>query len=443
MERRSLEKKLSFCHFSHEHPLKQTNSPPKGNILCSACRLNISSGNKDYYTCKTCPFFLHNVCHNMPRKTEHPAHPTHHLTLQISPSSSIETLKCDACGHHVNGFYYSCSECSLCYHVLCSALPLSVSVSSHTHQLKLTFSPPYNFSCDICCKPSYNGWLYRCQICEFDTHLLCAISNRRTQSFPNTLNGESTYSSSKNSRGIRRSLDHSSEGDEVMQLVTQALLCHNEESVNDQELIERNAVFRLHSPKQNLNVKCTQFSVGPFDQTEAEIGNSSPNPGTQFLHQSPLPAAVSEDMSTIPSFQFSDLYFSIDLAKSYSSYDPKNKARTEANDDQGTKGSGPEVEGTINSYKNTDQISSLKLSDFRQDQKQPSYGNKGTGLIYSLSMGRDEKLMKEAFLVRSDTLTRKELAKFKGKKSKSANETKGKSAIANQISRSDTVSTVI
>lgn len=434
------ERKLSFCHLSHDHPLRHTNSPPKESSLCSACNLNISSGNnKDYYSCKTCPFFLHNACHDMPRMTQHPARPTHHLTLQVSPSPSVETLTCDACGDHINGFYYSCSECSLCcYHVLCSSLPLSVSVSSHTHELKLTFSPPYNFSCDICRKPSYNGWLYRCQICEFDTHLFCAIYNWRPQSFPTGLNGESQN---------RASADYGSECDEVMQLLaTQALLCHREESVNGKELLVRKDSisgwdFRLNSPKENTNSTSTQFIVGPLDQTEANIGFSSPNPGKPFLHQSPQ-TPFSDDMSTIPSYQFSDACFSIDLAKSYSSNDPMNKARTEANDDQCTKGmsSGPEVEGTrTDSHKNAEKPYS-KPSNFGQDQKQQSYGtNNGSGFVYALSMGRDERQMKEAFLVRSDTLAKEELGQLMGKKSK-ANETKGRSAIPNQNSRSNTVS---
>ena len=394
MEKTVLEiKKLSFSHFSHDHPLIHTNSPPNDNSFCSACKLKlISSGNEDYYTCKTCSYFLHQVCYNMPRKTQHPAHHTHLLTLQTSLSISDEgTLKCKACGDHINGgFYYSCAKCDLCYHILCSALPLSISVSSHPHELKLTFSPPYNFSCDICSKPSYSGWLYRCQLCEFDTHLFCAITNRRVKSpLPDSSNWHVSTNSS--------SADYHREVEEVMQLVTLGTL-------------EKNAVsswdFRLNSPKDNPNIASTQVVTGAFHQTDSKLGIISPNPMKPFLHQSPL-TPVSEDLSTTPNTQFSDPCFSIDLTKSYSNYRPPNKARTEAN----TNGNSQATKGDSD----TDQVQGKNIT---KQEKGFSYGNESSGRIYSFNRGRDEKL-KEAFLVRNHTVAREEaLIVQKGKKNK-------------------------
>ena len=130
----------SCYHFSHEHQLELTRSPPIEKISCSGCNLKILS-DKDFYSCKACPFFLHQVCYNMPRRTQHPAHRSHYLTLHSKPSPSGKTLQCRACGGPVNGFHYSCDECGLYYHTLCSALPLHFSFITHTQSETDIFCP--------------------------------------------------------------------------------------------------------------------------------------------------------------------------------------------------------------------------------------------------------------------------------------------------------------
>ncbi|XP_062109755.1 uncharacterized protein LOC133821538 [Humulus lupulus] len=389
-------KKLSISHFSHDHPLTNTNSPPKENYFCSACKLKITSSvTAEYYTCKTCSFSIHQICYNMPRKTQHPAHHIHRLTLQTtSPSTSEEgTLTCKACGNRINGgFYYSCAQCGVCHHILCSALPLSISVSSHLHELKLTFSSPYDFSCDICAKPSYKGWLYRCQLCEFDTHLLCAVSNRRTKFLMqnrivpllNSSNGQIATNSS--------SANYNSEVEEVVHLVTQGLIEQSPASSPD---------FSLNSLQENLTITST---VGAFTQTDSKLGLTSSNPGKQFRYQSPL-TPVSEDLSTTPSTQFSDACFSIDLAKSYSGW----QARTEASN-------------SINIQ--VDPNVEVKNNIIIKQEKRLNYGIGSSDHIHSSNFGRDERL-KEAFLVRNDTLAKEE-ANI-GQKSKNKKMTKATS----------------
>ncbi|KAI3412253.1 uncharacterized protein J3R85_017627, partial [Psidium guajava] len=98
----------------------------------------------------------------MPRKLQLPAHPDHCLTLLSTSSSFRGDSTCKACEQQVNGsFRYSCAVCGISYHALCSALPPSITIASHPHVLKLLFSLPYEFRCDLCNKPSYRGWLYR------------------------------------------------------------------------------------------------------------------------------------------------------------------------------------------------------------------------------------------------------------------------------------------
>ncbi|KAM7270549.1 hypothetical protein ACFE04_029763 [Oxalis oulophora] len=167
-------------HFSHHHPLVLSNVQREGGITCSACNLKVLPG-KEYYRCVTCQFALHQVCYNMPRKMQHPGHPIHDLNLLVAPKK--ESFNCKACRNQISGFYYNCEKCRVSFHILCSNLPLSVAITSHPHTVKLEFTPPYDFECDLCEKPCHNndGWSYRCQFCEFDMHLACAISDKRTE----------------------------------------------------------------------------------------------------------------------------------------------------------------------------------------------------------------------------------------------------------------------
>lgn len=362
LEKRKL---ISFYHFSHEHPLERTKSPPNKNTICSACNLKIISG-KDFYICKTCPFYLHQVCYNMPRNIKHPSHSTHSLTLLYSNSS--KTKQCEACGYSIeNGtFYYTCVQCDLYYHILCSALPLTISVSSHSHSLKLTFSPPYDFCCDICNIPSYNGWLYRCQICEFDTHISCAISNKKEQEQPIISNGQSKFSSVAYN--------------ESNQLAILGVLCHSKKNnVHFTEVVSENQVFgwdqRLHSPKKiNLNSRIRQTGLDEFSQNE-----------TKFAIHSPLKLENQLVTQSSPKTPSSEGCFSIDLAKSYTNYD----------------------QIMINSVRGNSSIPKRLLGDSKQEFKELIIGNE-LGDYNSLNIVQEDKL-KEAFLIKSGTLIWDEL----------------------------------
>ncbi|XP_057507916.1 uncharacterized protein LOC130790874 [Actinidia eriantha] len=236
------EKNRLSHHFSHEHPLERTSLPPKGNSnTCFGCKLNIFSG-KVYYKCKSCPFSLHQVCHNMPKIVQHPADPNHHLILQAVTSSSKSPFKCKACGHQITGFYYNCAKCGDYYHILCSAVPLSIKTPSHVHRLKLEFLPPYDFQCDLCKKPSYHGWLYRCGLCEFDAHLACAITYKgaewlQHQSVP-------MYNPSLQ------------KGHELMELITRGMNGLDQSQPRDQDQLSRIS--------EDLTVPSYQFSDACF-----------------------------------------------------------------------------------------------------------------------------------------------------------------------------------
>ncbi|XP_050226828.1 uncharacterized protein LOC126676635 [Mercurialis annua] len=289
-----------FHHFSHQHPLERTVSPSTDGITCYGCSLGILPEN-DYHQCKTCSFSLHSICSKIPRKIKHPAHPNHYLTLLVSPTTANSSCNCEACGDNVSGFYYNCAECDIYFHILCSFLPLSVPISSHHHTLNIEFSPPYDFCCDLCDKPNHlGGWLYRCRFCEFDAHISCAISDQRIQSLllPNTLTRQNILFSGS---------DFRIDSQELMQLVLQGVLRSN----------------------QDGNIGESGIGKFPSDQAEMQMSNTSTSPLDQTRNKDSVTTSISEDL-TMPSYQFSDLCFSIDILKSYSSQDQECQENKQA-----------------------------------------------------------------------------------------------------------------
>ncbi|KAD2184617.1 hypothetical protein E3N88_41677 [Mikania micrantha] len=115
---------LRCHHFSHDHSLDYTKLHPHRDAVCSCCRQPISPG-KFYYRCKLCGFYLHQII-------------------------IIRYVSCT--------FVYE--------------NPL------HRHALNVEFAPVYDFQCDLCDKPSYSGWVYHCNLCEFDAHVSCVLTNK-------------------------------------------------------------------------------------------------------------------------------------------------------------------------------------------------------------------------------------------------------------------------
>ncbi|KAK6925717.1 DC1 [Dillenia turbinata] len=170
-------------HFGHQHPLEFTNFHGGDQVedtTCFGCGLQIIPG-RNYYTCRGCAFSLHSFCFRMPRKIHHPADPHHILILLVTP-----TFRCKGCNLPGSGLSYYCRLCLKNYHMLCTSLPLSLSLHCHAHPLDLIFSPPYTefqaFRCNICRALGSDHWLYHCNGCEFDVCLNCAKLNPTTQS---------------------------------------------------------------------------------------------------------------------------------------------------------------------------------------------------------------------------------------------------------------------
>lgn len=417
-----MKEEVSFRHFSHHHPLVlNPNSPPAAqNVACNGCNLSINTG-KDYYHCKICNFSLHKVCYNMPIKTRHPGHPSHFLNLLVVPSSVKGSFKCKACSQNVTGFYYNCGQCGFCYHILCSALPLSTSVKSHSHPLELEFSLPYDFECDLCKKACYSGWLYRCHICEFDAHLACAIVNQSTQSLqhqsitdplPNPLTRQIIYSPASLMESSKNIIDYGSESNELMQLVAQGIARGiNQETVN--VAVVTGWDEKLRSRSEKLKIKNGMIEFSGKIQTKQDVEHV-------------------DQLSTLSSCQFSDSYFSIDLAKSYSSYiDQPNQESSAINRRDANVVQDVEQKTSYRNNSVLDRVAeNLEPAAAKEELRKPSFG-----FHYGPEYKINEAFLKEAGIDANENRN--------NNKMKKKNEPKDRSSIKNQSSISDTVSSTI
>lgn len=302
----STQKDSQVSHFSHPHLLEHTTTPSTTNTNCFGCKLKITH-NEDYYNCKTCPFSLHNVCYKTPLITNHPSHPNHDLFLLVTPSSSHatkSTLKCMACKQHVIGFSYHCPQYNIFFHSLCITLPLSLSITHHPHKLKLEFLPPYDFFCDLCNKPCYKGWLYRCNMCEFDIHIACAVQNIKPH-FQQGCDNNNYY--------------------KIMNLVSQKIGLGNRiDGGWDKKLF---SPLKKHSSSNGKNMNTVELELQETEQTINSYSVSLENleERIQLRHKT---TPLSDDTSPL----FSDSYFSIDLNKSYSiHHEHINQLRKEVN----------------------------------------------------------------------------------------------------------------
>ncbi|KAK9289911.1 hypothetical protein L1049_008072 [Liquidambar formosana] len=256
------------------------------------------------------------------------------VILNFGPSRHPYLL-CKACGKNVTGFYYFCAKCGDHYHILCSVVPLSVTIPSHPHALNLEFSPPYDFECDLCSGPGFSGWLYRCGFCDFDVHLACAFSNRRAHSFrfqPVPLAGLLARPSPTRMEN-NPFVDYSSKDNEL--------------------LMQLMAIGFAGGKGESDGHDISQTVEGGRDDCEAKVRSGGNRGASELCQTKPdmadahsRPRKLSEPSTphsedlTMSSFQFSDAYFSIDLAKTCPGDDLLNLQASPVPDNKETKSSG-------------------------------------------------------------------------------------------------------
>ncbi|MFQ6650736.1 hypothetical protein Gotur_022281, partial [Gossypium turneri] len=196
-DERDAESKIEY--FDHEHPLcfKKV-AEQNGSAICKACFLEISD---EAYACKSCKYYIHKTCTNLPWEVLHPLHPHHSLKLLSEVRGKV--FSCDGCREVTAGFAYACSMCGFMLDVKCALLRALcdkcnkhmydraftceickfwlhpecalISHPSHSqHPLQLIYEDKH-CCCNGCSGLSRN-WLYRCQRCDFNLDLSCASS---------------------------------------------------------------------------------------------------------------------------------------------------------------------------------------------------------------------------------------------------------------------------
>ena len=176
-------------HFSHRHPLNFSQlhqEEEQDDIICSGCEISILG---PFYHCSkpNCGFSLHKHCFKLPKQVRHESHPKHPLSLLPLPSYDTGEFLCNACGDFGTTFTYHCPVCQFDLHVRCACLPkiMRLEKEKHVHPLVLHYVLPskkedgemVSLLCGLCEQSLPKiCWAYFCEVCDYVTHLDCAIN---------------------------------------------------------------------------------------------------------------------------------------------------------------------------------------------------------------------------------------------------------------------------
>nr|KYP44656.1 hypothetical protein KK1_033867 [Cajanus cajan] len=124
---------------------------------------------------------MHDFCALAPPALKaHPLHSQHSLLFHSKPGKSGmgTKSKCDVCGKPTKGFAFLCTACAFHMHPCCAMLTTEMEYPRHPHTLRLMPTPsnapdPASFTCAEC-KRRRSGKVYRCTVCDYHLHALCA-----------------------------------------------------------------------------------------------------------------------------------------------------------------------------------------------------------------------------------------------------------------------------
>ncbi|KAL2320862.1 hypothetical protein Fmac_029831 [Flemingia macrophylla] len=160
----TLDVDITLSFFGHEHSLKLMEE--HGNLLysdklCDGCIRPITP---PFFSCQeeNCAFFLHQSCVGLPRTKQHRFH-EHPLTLLSKAPPYDGIYRCDGCRILSNGFVYRCEECQFDLDVCCGSLQEKVEHESHVHALilKKTSVARQCKGCHV-----WSKHVYVCDVCE-------------------------------------------------------------------------------------------------------------------------------------------------------------------------------------------------------------------------------------------------------------------------------------
>lgn len=128
------EDSVMIDHFSHPHQLKSFNVKEDSNrITCKACERHLSG---EVYGCLDCIFLLHVSCAELHPKLVHSLHPDHFLILQAKSHQSAGRFRCSCCSEASSGFVYNCEICNFNLDIECALETLSALEAGMTEELQ-------------------------------------------------------------------------------------------------------------------------------------------------------------------------------------------------------------------------------------------------------------------------------------------------------------------
>ncbi|KAI4348786.1 hypothetical protein L6164_009464 [Bauhinia variegata] len=149
-------------HFSHHHALKlvEQQRHQDADKLCDGCIQPISP---PFFACaQNCSFLLHKNCSELPRTIERPCH-QHPLNLLFKAPHFEGIFRCDNCKLFCNGFVYRCEECQFDLDIRCGSLPETLVHENHEHPLLLNKTTSAKI-CKGCNRRSRH--VFVCQVCD-------------------------------------------------------------------------------------------------------------------------------------------------------------------------------------------------------------------------------------------------------------------------------------
>ncbi|XVF10883.1 hypothetical protein REPUB_Repub07fG0221700 [Reevesia pubescens] len=170
-------------HFTHPHPLALRENKDVGNGFRVRCRCRACGEDcfEPTFGCsRSCDFFLHTSCAELPKEIHHPFHLKHPLNLVFLPWQQ-EGHDCSSCSQQLDWFLlaYRCNWCNFNLHKDCAQFTPSFKYGNCLHPLTLWHKRPSPFNCNICGKKAYKFFL-RCVLCGFNIHLFCQPSAPKT-----------------------------------------------------------------------------------------------------------------------------------------------------------------------------------------------------------------------------------------------------------------------
>lgn len=160
-----------FLSFAHEkHCIKDVYANKE--YKCNHC---YTKGYGKRFRCDDCKVNLHPVCATCPTKISSFMHPHHDLELKTRRHLSVCAICNKKAGSNIR--MYRCKTCKFFVHPACSQLPQHLMHDLHPpHPLQLR-PAKHSRRCDANCKSKCerDQWCYECNTCNVSIHISCVL----------------------------------------------------------------------------------------------------------------------------------------------------------------------------------------------------------------------------------------------------------------------------